>query len=51
MHIKTGLLLASSKDLNAIAKTIMLKIIENNHYHIWADALHARALSHQVRDK
>jgi len=24
----------------------MLKLVENNHYHIWTDALHARALAH-----
>lgn len=29
----------------------MLKIIDNNHYHVWTDALHARALSHQANNK
>jgi len=29
----------------------MLKLIENNHYHIWTDALHARALSHEASNR
>lgn len=29
----------------------MLKLIENNHYHIWTDALHARALSHETNNR
>lgn len=29
----------------------MLKLVENNHYHIWTDALHARALSHQANNR
>jgi hypothetical protein len=29
----------------------MLKLIENNHYHIWTDALHARALAHEVGNR
>lgn len=29
----------------------MLKLIENNHYHIWTDALHARALSHETSNR
>ena len=29
----------------------MLKLIENNHYHIWTDALHARALSHEANNR
>ena len=31
--------------------TVMLKLIENNHYHIWTDALHARALSHETNNR
>ena len=27
------------------------KIVENAHYHLWTDALHARALAHQARNK
>jgi hypothetical protein len=29
----------------------MLKLIENNHYHIWTDALHARALAHEASNR
>jgi len=29
----------------------MLKLIEDNHYHIWTDALHARALSHEASNR
>lgn len=29
----------------------MLKLIENNHYHIWTDALHARALSKETSNR
>ena len=29
----------------------MLKLIENNHYHIWTDALHARALVHEASNR
>ena len=29
----------------------MLKLIENNHYHVWTDALHARALSHEASNR
>lgn len=29
----------------------MLKLIENNHYHIWTDALHARALAHEANNR
>ena len=29
----------------------MLKLIEDNHYHIWTDALHARALSHETSNR
>lgn len=29
----------------------MLKLIEDNHYHIWTDALHARALSHETNNR
>lgn len=29
----------------------MLKLVENNHYHIWTDALHARALSHETNNR
>jgi hypothetical protein len=29
----------------------MLKLIENNHYHIWTDALHARALAHKASNR
>ena len=29
----------------------MLKLIKNNHYHIWTDALHARALSHETNNR
>lgn len=29
----------------------MLKLIENNHYHIWTDALHAHALSHEASNR
>ena len=25
----------------------MLKLIENNHYHIWTDALHVRELAYE----
>lgn len=27
------------------------KIVDNNHYHLWTDALHARALAHQATNK
>ena len=27
------------------------KIIDSPHYHIWTDALHARALAHQAKNK
>jgi hypothetical protein len=30
---------------------VMLKLIENNHYHIWTDALHARALSVETSNR
>jgi hypothetical protein len=29
----------------------MLKLIKNNHYHIWTDALHARALAHEASNR
>lgn len=29
----------------------MLKLVENNHYHIWTDALHARALAHEANNR
>jgi hypothetical protein len=29
----------------------MLKLIEDNHYHIWTDALHARAISHETNNR
>ena len=29
----------------------MAKLVENNHYHLWTDALHARALAHQARNR
>lgn len=29
----------------------MLKLVENNHYHIWTDALHARALAHEASNR
>jgi hypothetical protein len=29
----------------------MIKLVENNHYHLWSDALHARSLAHQARNK
>lgn len=29
----------------------MLKLIEDNHYHVWTDALHARALSHETNNR
>ncbi len=29
----------------------MLKLIENNHYHIWTDALHARALAQEAHNR
>jgi len=29
----------------------MLKLIEDNHYHIWTDALHARALAHETSNR
>jgi len=29
----------------------MIKLVENNHYHIWTDALHARALSHETDNR
>jgi len=29
----------------------MLKLIEDNHYHIWTDALHAQALSHEANNR
>lgn len=27
------------------------KIVESNHYHLWTDALHARALAHQAKNR
>ena len=30
---------------------MMEKLVENNHYHIWTDALHARALAHQAKNR
>jgi len=27
------------------------KVVDNNHYHLWTDALHARALAHQTTNK
>ncbi len=29
----------------------MIKLVDNNHYHLWSDALHAKALAHQARNK
>lgn len=29
----------------------MIKLVDNNHYHLWTDALHAKALAHQARNK
>lgn len=29
----------------------MQKLVDNNHYHLWTDALHARALAHQANNK
>ncbi len=29
----------------------MIKLVDNNHYHLWSDVLHARALAHQARNK
>jgi len=29
----------------------MLKLVDNNHYHLWTDALHARALAHQAKNR
>jgi len=31
--------------------TLHPKIVETPHYHLWTDALHARALAHQARNK
>ena len=28
-----------------------MKLIEDNHYHLWTDALHARQLAHQTNNK
>ncbi len=29
----------------------MLKLVENNHYHLWTDALYARALSREANNR
>jgi len=31
--------------------TFIPKVADTNHYHLWTDALHARALAHQTRDR